>query len=147
MVLYLMKIRPCCQIVFRLEFFPPFVWEYDNICYGLHHIDLYFFSSNDLFNSFIIFFTFFLLYCSDDVFLHCCVRYLTQLSLFLIFRQFTLSWPCVCICFLVEPCSTLFLLMPEPVQYTALLLGFGVSLVMSPIVFARLMEYSWLLLL
>ncbi len=41
--------------------------------------------------------------------------------------------------FLVEQCSTLFLLMPQPVQYTALFLGFDVSLVMSPIVFAQLM--------
>ncbi len=57
----------------------------------------------------------------------------------MILGQFTLYWPCICICFLVELCSTLFLLMPQPVQYTALFLGFGMSLVMSPIVFTWLM--------
>ncbi len=31
MVLFLMKIRPCRQIVFQFEFFPPFAWEYDKI--------------------------------------------------------------------------------------------------------------------
>ncbi len=31
MVLFLMKIRPCCQIVFQFEFFSPFAWEYDKI--------------------------------------------------------------------------------------------------------------------
>ncbi len=31
MVLFLLKIRPCWQIVFQFEFFPPFVWEYDKI--------------------------------------------------------------------------------------------------------------------
>ncbi len=31
MVLFLMKIRPCWQIVFQFEFFPPFAWEYDKI--------------------------------------------------------------------------------------------------------------------
>ena len=34
MVLFLMKIRPCWQIVFQFEFFPPFVWEYDKIGMG-----------------------------------------------------------------------------------------------------------------
>ena len=29
MVLFKMKIRPCWQIVFQFEFFPPFAWEYD----------------------------------------------------------------------------------------------------------------------
>ncbi len=31
MVLFLMKIRPCWQIVFQFEFFPLFTWEYDKI--------------------------------------------------------------------------------------------------------------------
>ncbi len=31
MVLFSMKIRPCWQIVFLYEFFPPFAWEYDKI--------------------------------------------------------------------------------------------------------------------
>jgi hypothetical protein len=31
MVLYLMKIRPCWQIVFQFEFSSPFAWEYDKI--------------------------------------------------------------------------------------------------------------------
>ena len=31
MVLFLMKIRPCWQIVFQFEFIPPFAWEYDKI--------------------------------------------------------------------------------------------------------------------
>jgi hypothetical protein len=31
MVLFLMKIRPCCQIVFQCKIFPPFAWEYDKI--------------------------------------------------------------------------------------------------------------------
>ena len=30
-MLFLMKIRPCWQIVFQFEFFPPFAWEYDKI--------------------------------------------------------------------------------------------------------------------
>jgi hypothetical protein len=60
----------CHQIVFRPEFFPLFTWVYDNICYGLQHIRSYFFSCNYL----LIFFSFFLLYCCDDVFLHCSVK-------------------------------------------------------------------------
>ncbi len=31
LVLFLMKIRPCWQIVFQFEFFPTFAWEYDKI--------------------------------------------------------------------------------------------------------------------
>ncbi len=31
MVLFLMKIRPCWQIVFQFDFFPPFAWEHDKI--------------------------------------------------------------------------------------------------------------------
>ncbi len=31
MVLFVMKMRPCWQIVFQLKFFPPFAWEYDKI--------------------------------------------------------------------------------------------------------------------
>ncbi len=31
MVLFLMKIRPCWQIVFQFELFTPFAWEYDKI--------------------------------------------------------------------------------------------------------------------
>ncbi len=31
MVLFSMKIRPCWQIVFHIEFFPLFAWEYDKI--------------------------------------------------------------------------------------------------------------------
>ncbi len=31
MVLFLMKIKPCWQIVFQFDFFPRFGWEYDNI--------------------------------------------------------------------------------------------------------------------
>jgi hypothetical protein len=34
MVLFLMKIRPCWQIVFQFEFFPLFAWEYDKIGMG-----------------------------------------------------------------------------------------------------------------
>jgi hypothetical protein len=45
-----MKIRLCCQIVIRPEFFPLFAWVYDNICYGLQHICVYFFSCDDCFN-------------------------------------------------------------------------------------------------
>ncbi len=55
----LMKIRLCRQIVFRPEFFPLFAWDYDNICYGLQHIRLYFFSGDDLFIFVFIFFSFF----------------------------------------------------------------------------------------
>ncbi len=136
---FLMKKSLCHQIVFQPEFFPLFAWVYDTICYGLQHICLYFFSCDDLLIFFFIFFSIFFLYSCDNVFLHSSVKQLTQFSLFSIMRQFTLSWPCVCSCFLVEPCNTLFLLIPQPVQYTALFLGFGVSLVMSPIVFAQLM--------
>jgi hypothetical protein len=31
MVLFLMKIRPCWQIVIQFEFLSPFAWEYDKI--------------------------------------------------------------------------------------------------------------------
>jgi hypothetical protein len=34
MVLYLMKIRPCWQIVFHFEFLSPFAWQYDKIGMG-----------------------------------------------------------------------------------------------------------------
>ncbi len=50
----------CHQIVFPPEFFPLFAWVYDNICYGLQHIHLYFFSCNDLFNFFLYFLQLFL---------------------------------------------------------------------------------------
>ncbi len=85
------------------------------------------------FSFFLLFFKFFLLYCSE----------LSQVGypvvpLFNFEAVYPLLALCM-ICFLVEPCSTLFLLMPQPGQDTALFLGFGVSLVMSPIVFAWLM--------
>ncbi len=72
--LFLMKKRLCHQIVFRPEFFTLFAWVYDNICYGLQHIRSYFFSCDDFLKFFFIFFSFFLLYCCDDVFLHCSVK-------------------------------------------------------------------------
>ena len=50
MYFFLMKIRLCCQIVVRPEFFPLFAWVYDNIRYGLQHIRVHFFSCDDRFN-------------------------------------------------------------------------------------------------
>ena len=58
--LCLMKKSLCHQIVFRPEFFLLFAWVYDNICYGLQHIRLYFFSCDDLFNFFLYFLQLFL---------------------------------------------------------------------------------------
>ncbi len=51
MVLFLIKIRPCWQIVFWVEILSPFAWEYDKIEWTrLHHIHLEFFSGDDVFN-------------------------------------------------------------------------------------------------
>ncbi len=129
----------CHQLVFRPEFFPFFAWVYDNIRYGLQHIRLYFFSCDDLFNFFLYFFQLFLV-----VLLWWCVFALLCQVVDPVFPLFNLEavYSLLALCmhlFYVEQCSTLFLLIPQPVQYTALFLRFGVSLVMSPIVFAQLM--------
>jgi hypothetical protein len=57
-----------------------------------------------------------LLYVSVIVISFCWVRHLTHLRLLSIFRQLTLSCPCVFCCFLVVPFITLLMLIPEAVQ-------------------------------